>query len=60
MHIPRNITAAQKCAQDFHKSDALAKTNQIKMTGFLHGTGNMKKVFSQELKLETKILGTFF
>ena len=27
--MPRNITAAQKLAQDFHKSDALAQTNQI-------------------------------
>ena len=28
--MPRNITAAQKRAQDFNKSDALAQTNQIK------------------------------
>ena len=28
--MPRNITAAQKRARDFHKSDALAQTNQIK------------------------------
>ena len=32
--MPRNITAAQKSAQDFHKSDALAQTNQIKYDYF--------------------------
>ena len=30
------------------------------MTAFLHGTGNIKKSFSQDLKLETKILGPLF
>ena len=42
--MPRNITAAQNRARDFHKSDALSQTNQIKydMTAFLHGTGNTK------------------
>ena len=59
--MSRNITAAKKRAQDFHKSDALAQTNQIKYDCFfLHGTENIKKLFSQDLKLETKILGTFF
>ena len=59
--MPRNITTAQKRVQDFHKSDALAQTNQIKYDCFfLHGTENIKKLFSQDLKLETKILGTFF
>ena len=28
--MPRNITDAQKRVRDFHKSDALAQTNQIK------------------------------
>ena len=28
--MSRNITAAQKRAQDFYKSDVLAQTNQIK------------------------------
>ena len=28
--MPRNITAAQKRARDFRKSNALAQTNQIK------------------------------
>ena len=27
---------------------------------FLHGTENIKQLFSQDLKLETKIPGTFF
>ena len=59
--MPRNITDAQKLVRDFHKSDALAQTNQIKYDCFfLHGTENIKKLFSQDLKLETKILGTFF
>ena len=46
--------------RDFHKSDALAKTNQIKYDWlFLHGTENIKKLFSQDLKSETKIRGNF-
>ena len=57
--MPRNITAAQKRARDFHKSVALAQTNQITAL-FLHGTENIKKSFSQDLKLETKIPGMFF
>ena len=37
--MPRNITTAQKRAQDFHESDALAQTYQIKYDCFfLHGT----------------------
>ena len=59
--MPRNITTAQKRVQDFHKSDALAQTNQIKYDCFfMHGTENIKKLFSQDLKLETKNAGTFF
>ena len=59
--MPRNITAAQKRARDFHKSDALAQTNQIKYDFFfMHGTENIKKLFSQNLKLETKNTDTFF
>ena len=58
--MPRNVTAAQKRARDFHKSDAFAQTNQIKYDCFfLHGTKNIKQIFSQDLKLETKIPGTF-
>ena len=58
--MPRNITTTQKRAQDFHKSDALAQTNQIKYDClFLHGTENIKILFSQDLKLETKMSGTF-
>ena len=59
--MPRNITTAQKRARDFHKSDVLAQTNQIKYDCFvLHGTENTKKIFSQYLKVETKIPDTFF
>ena len=58
--MPRNITTTQKRARDFHKSDALAQTNQIKYDClFLHGTENTKILFSQDLKLETKMSGTF-
>ena len=59
--MPRNITDAKKTVRDFHKSDALAQTNKIKYDCFfLHGTENIKKIFSQDLKLETKIPSTFF
>ena len=59
--MPRNITDAQKHVGDFHKSDALAQTNQLKFgCFFMHGTDNIKKLFSQDLKLETKNAGTFF
>ena len=57
--MPRNITDAQKRVRDFHKSDALAQTNQINCF-FMHATENIKKLFSQDLKLETKNAGTFF
>ena len=59
--MPRNITDAQKRVRDFHKSDALAQTNQIKYgCFFLHDTENTKKLFSQDLKIETKIPDMFF
>ena len=32
--MPRNITAAQKHAQDFSESDVLAQTNQISYDSF--------------------------
>ena len=32
--MPRNTTTAQKRARDFHTSDALAQTNQIKYDFF--------------------------
>ena len=57
----KNITTAQKGAWDFHKIDALAQTNQIKYDCFfMHGTENITQLFSQDLKLETKIPDTFF
>ena len=34
--MPRNTTDAQKHARDFHKSDALAQTNQIKYDCFFY------------------------
>ena len=57
----RSITDAQKHVRDFHKSDALAQTNQIKYNYFfMHGTENIKKLFSQDLKLEIKNPSIFF
>ena len=57
--MPKNITDAQKRVRDFHKSDALAQTNQIKYDYcFLHGTENKKNIFSRS-KVR-KIPGTFF
>ena len=59
--MPRNITDAQKHVRDFHKSDALAQTNQINYgCFFMHGTENIKKLFSQNLKLEAKNAGKYF
>ena len=59
--MPRNITDLQRHAWDFHQSDALAQINQIKYDYFfMHGTENIKKLFSQDLRLETKNAGTFF
>ena len=56
----RNIMAAQKRAWDFYKSETLAETSQIKYDCFFpHDTEN-KKRSSQDLKVETKILGPFF
>ena len=58
--MPRNITTAQKRVQDFHKSDALAQTNQIKYDCFFVWHRKHKKIISQDVKLETKTAGTFF
>ena len=59
--MPRNITGAPKHVRDFHKSDAIAQTNQIKYDCFfMHGAENTEKLFPQDLKLETKNAGTFF
>ena len=57
----RSITDAQKHVRDFQKSDALAQTNQIKYNYFfMHGTESIKKLFSQDLKLEIKNPSIFF
>ena len=59
--MPRNITVALKFARDFHESDALSQTNQIKYDCFfLHSIETIKILFSQYLKSETKIPWTFF
>ena len=54
----RNITAAQKCAPDFHKSDTLAQTNQMKMTAFFFSFPWHRK--HKRITKDTKIQGTFF
>ena len=59
--MPRNITDTQKHLQDFHRSDLLAQTNQRKYDCiFMYGPENIKKLFSQDLKLETKKTDAFF
>ena len=59
--MPRNITAAPKHALDFCTTDTLAQTNQIKYECCFFFTWHKKpkKLFSQDLKVETKIPGTF-
>ena len=53
--MPRNITDAQKRVRDFHKSDALAQTNQIKYDCFfMHGTENIKKTIFSRSKIRNK------
>ena len=58
--MSRNITTAQKRALDFEKSNASGQTNQLKYDCFFfwQDTENIK-LFTQDLELETKILGTF-
>ena len=57
----RNITDAKKCVQDFHKSDALAQTNQIKYDCFfMHGTENIKKTIFSRSKIRNKNCGHVF
>ena len=44
--MPRNVTAAQKYAWDFYKSEALAQNNQINYDCFFsQGTENADKLF---------------
>ena len=45
----RNITAAQKLVRDFHKSDALAQSNQIKYDCFFFAwhRKHKKSIFSR-------------
>ena len=59
--MPRNITDAQKRVRDFHKSDALAQTNQIKYDCFfMHGTENIKKTIFSRSKIRNKKRGQLF
>ena len=56
--MPRTITAAQKRAPDFHKSYALAQTNQKKYDYFfLRGTEN---IFFSRSKIRDKNTGHIF
>ena len=56
----KNKTAAQRRGRDFHKSDALAQTNQIKYDCFfLQDTENKKKIFSRS-KIRNKNPRHFF
>ena len=59
--MPRNTADARKRVRHFHKSDALAQVNQIKYDCFfMHDTENIKKLFPQDLKLETKNAARLF
>ena len=59
--MSRNITDAQKRVQDFHKSDALAQTNQIKYDCFfMYGTENIKKTIFSKSKIRNKKHGHVF
>ena len=59
--MSRNITAAQKRAQDFHKIDALAQTNQIKYGCFFFAWHRKHKtiIFSRS-KIRNKNPGHVF
>ena len=59
--MPTNITDAQKAVRNFCKSDALAQTNQIRYDCYYYAWHKKhKKLFSQDLKLETKNTARFF
>ena len=51
----RNRTAVQKCAWDFHKSDAVAQTNQIKYDCFFFAWHRKhKKTIFSRFKIRNK------
>ena len=58
--MPRNITAAQKRAWDFLKSDALAQTNQIKYDCFFCMARKHKKIIFSRSKIRNKNPGYIF
>ena len=59
--MPRNITATQKLAQDFFKSNTLAQANQYSMTFFfLPMSQKTPKKNSEDLKVENKNPGHAF
>ena len=47
--MSRNITAAQKCARDFHKSDKLAQINQIQYDCFFCMAKKTQKNYSLKI-----------
>ena len=59
--MPRNITAAQKSARDFHKSDTLAQTNQTKYDcSFFAWHRKHKKIIFSRSKIRNKNPGHVF
>ena len=59
--MPRNITAAQKRAPDFRKSDLLAQTNQIKYDCFFFAWHRKhKKIIFSRSKTRNKNSGHIF
>ena len=58
--MSRNITTAQKRARDFHKSDALAQTNQIKYDCFFCLTQKTCKFIYSRSKIRNRNPGSVF
>ena len=58
--MSRNIVAAQKRAQDFHKSDALDQTSQIKYGCFFYMAQKTQKIIFSRYKNRNKNPGHVF
>ena len=52
--MSRNITAAQKHARDFHKSDELAQINQIQYDCFFCMAQKTQKIIHSRSKIRNK------
>ena len=52
--MPRNTTAVQKRAQDFHKNDMLAQKNEIKYDCFFFAWHRKQKIVFSRSKIRNK------